>query len=281
VHDLRKHNLKVASSFYTKDGTAFKSYGDQPSPLIFIHGVGMRGDVWSPQVEYFCSDYQVITYDFLGHGESPLPPEEPSLDDYVEQLNNLLKHLDLSLISLVGHSMGALISVAFALKHPEKVKALVPINIAFNRSEEAQKGVLNRANQILQTKKILNIEQTLERWFKNKTSADDLIKIDNVRNWLANTSPPGYGRAYRLFALSDKVFLNKLSHLKPPVLYLTGNEDPNSTPAMSQQMAEETPNGSSKSITGEAHMMSYIAAEKVNPIIEQFFMDTKKEKSNE
>ena len=277
VRDLGKHNLKVASTFYTKDGTAFKSYGDQPSPLIFIHGVGMRGDVWSPQVEYFFNDYQVITYDFLGHGESPLPPEEPVLDDYVEQLNNLLKYLDLSLISLVGHSMGALISVAFALKYPEKVKALVPINIAFNRSEEAQKGVLNRANQILQSNKILNIEQTLERWFKNKTSADDLKKIDKVRNWLGTASPQGYGRAYRLFALSDKVFLNKLSRLRPPVLYLTGDEDPNSTPAMSQQMAQETPNGSSNSLTGEAHMMSYIAADKVNPIIEQFFMEAKKE----
>ncbi len=281
MRDLGKHNLKVASTFYTKDGTAFKSYGDQPSPLIFIHGVGMRGDVWSPQVEYFSNDYQVITYDFLGHGESHLPPEEPVLDDYVEQLNNLLKHLNLSLISLVGHSMGAFISVAFALKYPDKVKALVPINIAFNRSEEAQKGVLNRANQILQTNKILNIEQTLERWFKNKTSADDLKKIDKIRNWLANTSPQGYGRTYRLFALSDKVFLNKLSRLRPPVLYLTGDEDPNSTPAMSQQMAEETPNGSSNSLTGEAHMMSYIAANKVNPIIEQFFMEAKKEKPDE
>ncbi len=281
MRDLGKHNLKVASTFYTKDGTAFKSYGDQPSPLIFIHGVGMRGDVWSPQVEYFSNDYQVITYDFLGHGESHLPPEEPVLDDYVEQLNNLLKHLNLSLISLVGHSMGALISVAFALKYPDKVKALVPINIAFNRSEEAQKGVLNRANQILQTNKILNIEQTLERWFKNKTSADDLKKIDKIRNWLANTSPQGYGRAYRLFALSDKVFLNKLSRLRPPVLYLTGDEDPNSTPAMSQQMAEETPNGSSNSLTSEAHMMSYIAANKVNPIIEQFFMEATKEKPDE
>lgn len=281
MRDLGKHNLKVASTFYTKDGTAFKSYGDQPSPLIFIHGVGMRGDVWSPQVEYFSNDYQVITYDFLGHGESHLPPEEPVLDDYVEQLNNLLKHLNLSLISLVGHSMGALISVAFALKYPDKVKALVPINIAFNRSEEAQKGVLNRANQILQTNKILNIEQTLERWFKNKTSADDLKKIDKIRNWLANTSPQGYGRTYRLFALSDKVFLNKLSRLRPPVLYLTGDEDPNSTPAMSQQMAEETPNGSSNSLTSEAHMMSYIAANKVNPIIEQFFMEATKEKPDE
>ena len=281
MRDLGKHNLKVVSTFYTKDGTAFKSYGDQASSLIFIHGVGMRGDVWSPQVEYFSNDYQVITYDFLGHGESPLPPEEPILDHYVEQLNNLLKHLGLSLISLVGHSMGALISVAFAIKYPDKVKALVPINIAFNRSKEAQKGVLNRANQILQTNKILNIEQTLERWFKNKTSADDLKRIDKVRNWLANTSPQGYGSAYRLFALSDKVFLNKLSRLRPPVLYLTGDEDPNSTPAMSQQMAEETPNGSSNSLIGEAHMMSYIAADKVNPIIEQFFIDSEKENPDE
>ena len=281
MRDLGKHNLKVVSTFYTKDGTAYKSYGDQAPSLIFIHGVGMRGDVWSPQVEYFSNDYQVITYDFLGHGESPLPPEEPILDDYVEQLNNLLKHLDLSLISLVGHSMGALISVAFTLKYPDKVNVLVPINIAFNRSEEAQKGVLNRANKILQTNKILNIEQTLERWFKNNTSADDLKRIDKVRNWLANTSPQGYGRAYRLFALSDKVFLNKLSRLSPPVLYLTGDEDPNSTPAMSQQMAEETPNGSSNSLIGEAHMMSYIAAEKVNPIIEQFFIDSEKENPDE
>ena len=61
----------------------------------------MRGDVWYPQVEYFSNDYQVITYDFLGHGESPLPSEEPVLDDYVEQLNNLLKRLNLSLISLL------------------------------------------------------------------------------------------------------------------------------------------------------------------------------------
>ena len=279
MRDLGKHNLKIVSTLYTKDGTAFKSYGNQHSTLIFIHGVGMRGDVWAPQVEYFSNDYQVITYDFLGHGESPLPSEEPVLDDYVEQLNNLLKHLDLSVISLVGHSMGALISVAFALRYPEKVKALVPINIAFNRNEEAQKGVLNRANQILQTNEILNIEQTLERWFKNKTSVDDLKKIDKVRNWLANASPKGYGRAYRLFALSDKVFLNKLSQLRPPVLYLTGDEDPNSTPAMSQQMAEETPNGTSNSLTGEAHMMSYIAANKVNPIIEQFFMEAKKRKA--
>ena len=55
-----------------------------------------------------------------------------------------------------------------------------------------------------------------------------------------------------------------------PVLYLTGDKDPNSTPRMSKQMAEMTPRGEFYSIDDEAHMMAYIAPEKVNAIIKRF-----------
>ena len=276
MSDLGINNQKTVSNLFNKDGTSYKIFGDRPPTLIFIHGVGMCDEIWAPQVEYFSKKYQVITYDFLGHGQSPLPKNEPTLDDYVEQLNNLVDSIGVSNFSLVGHSMGAIISVAFARKFPLKVNALVALNIVFNRSEKAQKDVLLRANQVLESNKILNIEKTLERWFKNNISSAELNKIDKVRNWLKNTSPKGYGEAYRLFALSDKVFVNNLYQLKLPILYLTGNEDPNSTPLMSEQISQETPNSSSKSVNGEAHMMSYIAANKVNPIIEQFFTDITK-----
>ena len=276
MNSLGINNQKTVSNLFNKDGTSYKIFGDRPPTLIFIHGVGMCEEIWAPQVEYFSKKYQVITYDFLGHGQSPLPKNDPTLDDYVEQLNNLVDSIGVSNFSLVGHSMGAIISVAFARKFPLKVNALVALNIVFNRSQKAQKDVLLRANQVLESNKILNIEKTLERWFKNNTSSAELNKIDKVRNWLKNTSPKGYGEAYRLFALSDKVFVNNLYQLKLPILYLTGNKDPNSTPLMSEQISQETPNGSSKSVKGEAHMMSYIAANKVNPIIEQFFTDITK-----
>jgi pimeloyl-ACP methyl ester carboxylesterase len=276
LSDLGINNQKSVPNLFNKDGTSYKIFGDRPPTLIFIHGVGMCDEIWAPQVEYFSKKYQVITYDFLGHGQSPLPKNEPTLDDYVEQLNNLVDSIGVSNFSLVGHSMGAIISVAFARKFPLKVNALVALNIVFNRSEKAQKDVLLRANQVLKSNKILKIEKTLERWFKNNISSAELNKIDKVRNWLKNTSPKGYGEAYRLFALSDKVFVNNLYQLKLPILYLTGNEDPNSTPLMSEQISQETPNSSSKSVNGEAHMMSYIAADKVNPIIEQFFTDITK-----
>ena len=276
MSDLGINNQKTVSNLFNKDGTSYKVFGDRPPTLIFIHGVGMCDEIWAPQVEYFSKKYQVITYDFLGHGQSPLPKNNPTLDDYVEQLNNLVDSIGVSNFLLVGHSMGAIISVAFARKFPQKINALVALNIVFNRNEKAQKDVLLRANQVLESNKILNIEKTLERWFKNNTSSAELNKIDKVRNWLKNTSPKGYGEAYRLFALSDKVFVNNLYQLKLPILYLTGNKDPNSTPLMSEQISQETPNGSSKSVKGEAHMMSYIAANKVNPIIEQFFTDITK-----
>ena len=245
MKDLEINNYQKVPKLLNEDGTSYQVFGNLPATLIFIHGVGMCGEIWQPQVEYFSKSYRVITYDFLGHGQSPLPKNKPTLDDYVEQLKNLVDTIGVSNFSLVGHSMGAIISVAFARKFPLKVNALVPLNIVFNRSKKAQKDVLMRANQILESNKILNIEKTLERWFKNNVSPSELNKIDKVRSWLKNTSPKGYGEAYRLFALSDKVFINNLYQLKLPVLYLTGSEDPNSTTLMSEQISQETPNSSS------------------------------------
>ncbi len=274
MEDLEVINYSDTPSFFDKDGTAYKAFGGAPATLIFIHGVGMCKEIWQPQVEHFSKNYRVITYDFLGHGQSLLKKDKLTLEDYISQLYNLVNEIGVSNFSIIGHSMGALIAVAFALRYPEKVDTLIPINIVFKRTKKAQDDVIMRAKDVLKSQQIPNINQTLERWFKNKTSPYDLLKINNVQGWLKNTSPKAYSEAYYLFATSDRVFVNNLSNLQPPVLYLTGSEDPNSTSLMSEQMAQETPNGSSESIEGEAHMMAYISAKKVNPIIEYFLNNT-------
>ena len=274
MKDLELSNYSDTPSLFDKDGTAYKTFGDEPATLIFIHGVGMCGEIWQPQVEYFSKDYRVITYDFLGHGQSELKKDKLTLEDYVTQLYNLVNEIGVSNFSLIGHSMGAIIAVAYALRYPKKVDTLIPINIVFKRTKKAQDDVIMRAKDVFKSQQITNISQTLERWFKNKTSPYDLLKINNVRSWLHNTPPKAYAEAYYLFATSDRVFANNLSNLEPPVLYLTGSEDPNSTSLMSEQMAQESPNSSSESIKGEAHMMAYISAEKVNPIIEHFLNNT-------
>ncbi len=259
----------------TKGGTHY-SYlsqsGLENNLLIFIHGVGMKLDVWDQQTMYFSKSYKAISYDLLGHGHSSMIEKNIDLDDYVEQLYELILHLNINNFSLVGHSMGSLIGVAFALKYPKMVNSIVALNMVFNRKQEDQNIVLNRAEQVLRSNKIVNIETTLNRWFRGKTGNTEIKKIEKIRKWLTKLSPLAYGRAYKIFALSDKMLINSLSKLDMPVMYLTGDDDPNSTTQMSIDMASITPKGISASIKDEAHMMAYISADKVNPLINNFLI---------
>ncbi len=47
--------------------------------MVLVHGVGLRSEVWDPQVAAFSTSHRVIVYDTLGHGGSDLPPELASL----------------------------------------------------------------------------------------------------------------------------------------------------------------------------------------------------------
>ena len=110
MNDLSIERQKINRKF-SADGTTYTVSGELPSTLVFIHGVGMNAEVWQSQFNYFSKAYTVIAYDFLGHGDSPMPDENPTLDDYVGQLSRFCKELRLESFSLVGHSMGALIAL--------------------------------------------------------------------------------------------------------------------------------------------------------------------------
>ncbi len=59
---------------YSLDGPSARNAAGEAPPLVFIHGVGMQRAVWAPQVAAFADSRQVVTYDTLGHGDSPMVP---------------------------------------------------------------------------------------------------------------------------------------------------------------------------------------------------------------
>ena len=48
----------------------FKKKNDS-NPIVFIHGVGLTKEIWEPQVNFF-KNHNILTYDLIGHGETPL-----------------------------------------------------------------------------------------------------------------------------------------------------------------------------------------------------------------
>ena len=55
-------------------GTYIDNKMDQDVPIVFIHGVGLNRNMWSPQLEFF-NYHSTLTYDILGHGKTPYKKE--------------------------------------------------------------------------------------------------------------------------------------------------------------------------------------------------------------
>jgi 3-oxoadipate enol-lactonase len=104
--------------------------GDGP-PIVLAHGLSAtRRNVVQGSRALIRRGYRLIAYDARGHGSSsPGPGYEYA--DLVEDLEAVLEHLELERAALVGSSMGAATTMAFALEHPERVPALVQITPAY------------------------------------------------------------------------------------------------------------------------------------------------------
>ena len=127
-------------SGFDSNGTFYLINKKEDVPIVFIHGVGLNLSIWDNQIREF--ENTVLVYDILGHGKTPLNLNTISFDDFTNQLINLLNHLEIDKIHLVGFSIGSLIARNFATKYCDRLKSLTLFGSIFNRSNEQQKFCL-------------------------------------------------------------------------------------------------------------------------------------------
>lgn len=108
------------------------NYLDEGSgpPLLLIHGLLMDSSMFEPQAEVLRSDYRIIRPDLRNHGSSESRAEPHTLWDMMEDQIALLDHLGIERAVFGGVSQGGFQSIRAALKHPERVEALILIDSA-------------------------------------------------------------------------------------------------------------------------------------------------------
>src|SRR6185295_9253341 len=98
--------IKVGQENSTSIELYYEDHGSGP-PVVLIHGWPLNGDAWEKQTAVLlASGHRVITYDRRGFGRSSKPGVGYNYDTFAADLNTLLNALDLTGVSLVGHSMG-------------------------------------------------------------------------------------------------------------------------------------------------------------------------------
>jgi len=227
--------------------------GDGP-PVVLVHGMGLKLEMWRGQVEAMETAFTVVRYDLLGHGGSPGRPGVYELQDFVDQLSRLLAHLDIECCALVGFSLGGLIAQAFALAHPRQVARLAILNAGFDRSEAERAGMLERLRIAREDGHGATVETALERWFTPVFAARRGEVVEQVGKWMWANDRDTYAEIYRVLAHGDKELADRLPGISCPTLVLTCEDDSGSPPHMAQAMARAIPNAELAIVPRLRHM---------------------------
>jgi len=92
--------------------------GEGP-PLVLLHGANLAAAVWSYQLRDLAGTHRVIALDMRGHGLSGAGGEGVSISAMAEDVAEVLAGLDLGHVVLAGHSMGGMVCLRLARRHPE------------------------------------------------------------------------------------------------------------------------------------------------------------------
>ncbi|GAA5035261.1 alpha/beta fold hydrolase [Streptomyces siamensis] len=96
------------STFTTSDGTDifYKDWGSG-QPVVFSHGWPLNADAWDGQMRLVAENgFRAVAHDRRGHGRSAQPWQGNHMDQYADDLAELIEKLDLTDVILVGHSTG-------------------------------------------------------------------------------------------------------------------------------------------------------------------------------
>src|SRR5215216_1684661 len=95
-------------------------YGASGSPLILLHGTGSRGVSWWPVIDALAAHFRLIVPDLRGHGDSDKPASGYQFTDYAADLAALIDELELARPLILGHSLGGIVTLAWAIFHPDR-----------------------------------------------------------------------------------------------------------------------------------------------------------------
>jgi pimeloyl-ACP methyl ester carboxylesterase len=110
----------------------FAEWESSGPPLIFLHGLATRWQIFRPLIPELANDWHVYALDLRGHGKSGHAPGKYSVDQMAEDTITFLENVGREPAVLFGHSMGGWVAAETAARRPDLVLAIVLADTSFH-----------------------------------------------------------------------------------------------------------------------------------------------------
>ena len=236
-------------------------------PVLFIHGLGSSCRDWEMQTPDFSKQYQVITFDLRGHGQSEKPRGPYSMLLFAKDAAELVRALGIAPVHVVGISLGGMIAFQMAVDHPELIKSLVIVNAG---PEVVVRTMRDRWNvfmrfAIVRLLGMRKMGEVLSRRLFPKEEQAGTQKLF-VERWAENDT-----RAYveTLRAIVGWSVTDQIHKINTPTLVLAADGD--YTPVSAKQaFVSKMPQAELVVIEDSRHATPVDSAEKFNEVVMSF-----------
>jgi 3-oxoadipate enol-lactonase len=218
---------------------AYSIEGKGP-PILLVHGVGGRRQVWAGVIERLKSEFTCISYDLRGHGESPKPDWTFGLDDLVADLEWLRARIGLERVHVIGHSLGGMVAPAYARRYPDRVISIGLLSTVAGRSEEERTRTRAVMDAMAQEGVDPALDILVRRWFTEGFIAAHPEIVEGRKRQVREIDPKIYLNVFGIYA--DTEMLPWLNEIAAPALVLTGDQDLGCSPQHYEIMADRLPN---------------------------------------
>lgn len=256
------------------------------TPLILLHGFGTSIGHWRQNLAVIGEHHTVYALDMLGFGASEKASVSYNVDLWVEQVYDFWLTFIRQPVVLVGNSIGSLVSLAAAAKHPDMVQGVVMMSLPDPSLEEeaipkflrpvvaAIKSLIASPPVLKTLFRVLRRPSMVRRWAGLAYANSDAVTDELVDILVGPAQDRGSAQAFSAilkamisaqFSPSVKVVL---ANLKIPMLLIWGQQDRMvPSPAFARQIASNNPNLQLLGLDNAGHCPHDECPEQVNQVI--------------
>ena len=258
--------------------------GETGSPVVLLHGVGVDSASlsWGLTLGPLAENQRVIAPDLPGYGQSDKPEAQYSTDFYIDFLVHWLDAMQLQKVSLVGLSMGGAIALGFALRYPDRVEKLVPVDpygimprVAWHKLSYLI--VISPLNDLSYW--FFKRSKSMVRWtlLSSLISSPDRLSEELLTECYQAVQDPGMGKAWSSYQHDEITwtglrtnYTDRLHEITAPTLFINGEKD-QAVPVKYAKRAHELVKNSQLYVISECkHWPQRDKTEEFNRVVTEF-----------
>lgn len=261
----------------TDSGPIYYELRGSGEPVVLIHGVGVMGKAWEPQVKGWGGKYLTLQMDNRGIGNSQPSTGTLSIEGMAKDVCALMDQVAWKSAHLVGHSMGGLIAQQVALESPNRVRSL-SLLCTFSEGPEAARLTPWVLWMTLRTR-IGSKAMRRRAFLEMLLSKADLAASD--KPMLVETFAKLLGRDLadqpavlmrQLMAMGRHRIFSRLAELGGiPTLVISGSEDKIALPKYGERLARAIPGAEFENWPAASHGLTIYKEQAINERLDLFF----------